>query len=54
MCLSIANCDPQDAIVILDAVLADLRQKVLFDGNPHFREAVAQYRLERNRSGRVS
>ena len=54
MCLSIANCDPQDAIVILDAVLADLRQKVLFDGNPHFREAVAQYRLKRNRSGRAA
>lgn len=54
LCLSIANCDPQDAIVILDAALADLRQKVLFDGNPHFREAVAQYRLKRNRSGRAA
>jgi hypothetical protein len=54
LCLSIANCDPEDACQIMEAALADLRQKVLFDGNPHFAEAVAQYRLERNRSGRVA
>jgi hypothetical protein len=51
LCLSIANCDPDDAIVILGAALTDLRQQRDFGGNPHFREAVLQYRAERTRKG---
>ncbi len=54
LCHAIADCDPEDAIVILDAALTDLRQKLAFDGNPHFAAAVAQYRAARDRSGRVA
>ncbi len=51
LCLSIANCHPDDAIALLDAALTDLRQQRDFDGNPHFLEAVLQYRAERTRKG---
>ena len=51
LCFAIADCDPDDASVILDAALTALRQKAAFGGNPHFREAVSHYRTERTRSG---
>ena len=52
LCFAIADCDPEDAIVIMAAALTDLRDKAAFGGK-HFQEAAAQYRLERNRSGRA-
>ena len=54
LCLAIAECRPEDALTILDAALRDLRDKAAFGGNPYFRDAVLQYRAERNRSGRVA
>ena len=53
LCEAIAECDEDDAIVILGAALKDLPDKEAFGGNPFFREAVSHYRAERSRSGTV-
>lgn len=49
LCYAIAECDPEDACVIIGAALDGLRQHLLFGVNPHFREAVESFRAERRR-----
>jgi hypothetical protein len=53
LCFAIAECHPEDAILIMGAALTDLRNKAAFEGNKYFREAVMHYRGERQRTGRV-
>ena len=54
LCFAIAECHPEDAILIMGAALTDLRNKAAFEGNKYFREAVMHYRSERQRTGRVA
>jgi hypothetical protein len=50
LCLAIRACEPDDALPILTAATADIRDKAAFGGNPLFRQAVQEYRAGQRRA----
>ncbi len=48
---AIRNCHPEDALILMEQIVAAMRQSKALGDNPHFKQAVKEYRDDRRRAG---
>ena len=49
--IALGKCDAEDALYLLEQIVPVIRQRLALGDNPHFKQAVKEYRDDRRRAG---